>query len=56
MSTTIRAPSTLLPLINEIRGLLMVQHRRNVSTGEVLVWVFEQLPEDYLEKLKEQVL
>ena len=56
MSTTTRVPNTLLPRLNEIRGLLMVQRRRNVSMGEVLVWVFQQLPKDYLEKLKEQAL
>jgi hypothetical protein len=42
--------------LNEIRGLLTVREKRPVPIGAAVAWLFEQLPEDYLEKLKEEIL
>ena len=56
MSSPIRVTNAIVTKLTEIAGLLTVKEKRPVSVGEAAAWVFNQLPEDYLEKLKEQAL
>ncbi len=56
MSSTIHVANAIMTNLNEIAGLLTVKEKHPVAVGEAVAWIFEQLPEDYLEKLKEDVL
>ena len=56
MSSPVRVPNEIATKLNEIRGLLTIEAKKPVPLGAAVAWIFEQLPEDYLEKLKEQVL
>ncbi len=56
MSSPIRVANAVATKLVEISGLLTIREKHPVPVGEAVAWIFEQLPEDYLEKLKEQVL
>lgn len=56
VSSTIRVANEIATKLHEIRGLLTIRKKRPIPIGEAVAWIFDQLPEDYLEKLKEQVL
>ncbi len=56
MSSPIRVANEIATKLVEISGLLTVKEKHPVAVGEAVAWIFEQLPEDYLERLKKQVL
>lgn len=56
MSSPIRVANEIATKLYEISGLLTIREKHPVAVGDAMAWIFEQLPEDYLEKLKEQVL
>ncbi len=56
MSSTVRIADSLKTKLYEIAGLLTVQRLEPVKPTGALEWLFEQLPKDYLEKLKEDAL
>ena len=56
MSSPIRVANAVRTKLNEIAGLLTVKEKRPVGVGEAAAWVFNQLPEDYLEKLMKEIL
>jgi len=56
MSSPIRVPNAVVVKLTEISGLLTVKEKRPVGIGEAAAWVFNQLPEDYLEKLMKEIL
>ncbi len=56
MSSPIRVANEIATKLHEINGLLTIKAKKPVPIGAAVAWIFDQLPEDYLEKLKEQVL
>lgn len=56
MSSPLRVANPIMTKLHEIAGLLTVKEKHPVAVGEAVAWIFEQLPEDYLEKLMKEIL
>ena len=56
MSSPLRVANEIMTKLIEIKGLLTIREKHPVPVGAAVAWIFDQLPEDYLEKLKEDVL
>lgn len=56
MSSPIRVANAVVVKLHEIAGLLTVKEKHPVRVGEAVAWIFDQLPEDYLEKLMKEIL